>query len=61
MKPRAIRRKSGTFRALILDRDGRIVWKCDHEHRHGTSNRSDHDSASKCAWAEIKRMKEQAS
>lgn len=51
---RVRRRKDGTFEAMIQEVGGRVIWKCDHAHNYGTSNRVHQDAASKCGFAQLK-------
>lgn len=57
MIARVRRRKDGTFQAMIQQIAGTILWKCDHNHTYGTSNRAKQDSASKCGHAQLKAMR----
>ena len=48
------------FQAFLIDCvKGAIVWRCDHQHQYGASNRYDQDSAQKCAYAEKRRREEE--
>lgn len=42
---------------MIQQVSGVILWKCEHSHRYGTSNRVKQDSASKCGFAQLKVMR----
>ncbi len=53
------RRKNGKFQAVIHDQHGRQVWGCEHDHPYGTSNRVKQDSASKCGYAQVVKIREQ--
>ncbi len=53
------RRADGSFEARVEDQFGNAVWRCDHPHRYGTSNRVKQDAASKCAHARVKEMRGQ--
>lgn len=57
IKARSRRRKDGTFEAFIQDAKGNELWKCDHQHNYGTSNRVKQDSASKCAFAKVRELR----
>lgn len=58
MVARVRRRDDGTFQAMVQQISGAILWKCDHSHSYGTSNRVKQDSASKCGFAQLKHMRE---
>lgn len=58
MVARVRRRKDGTFQAMIQGISGVVLWKCDHLHPYGTSNRVKQDSASKCGFARLKEMRD---
>lgn len=58
MIARVRRRADGTFQAMVQQISGVVLWKCDHPHNYGTSNRVKQDSASKCGHAQLKAMRE---
>ena len=58
LRVRQRRRPDGTFYASIERYiTGEIVWKCNHTHTYGTSNRVHHDSASKCGNAKLSELR----
>lgn len=57
LRAKVQRRTNGRFQAMIQDAHGRTVWRCAHDHVYGTSNRAKQDSASKCGYAEVLRMR----
>lgn len=56
---RVFRRKDGSFQATIQGMSGVMIWKCDHRHQYGTSNRAKQDSASKCGFARLKELRDE--